>query len=517
MMVLLTILNVLPGLIVKDIFDVGIVNMNYTRIIAMCFALVIIYTIISVLNYKSTFILGACSNVLVTNVRDDVVSKTMKLPMDFFSMHESGYVTSRIGEVSGISSLLSVSTMKSIISLFQFIGVSVVLFSINPLLTFALLAITPLFFILGRRNTREMVKASERAVEQSARLNSKIQESMQGIEEVKNLSVEENEAQKIKRENGELLKLSIKQTDRYTLGIETLAYLGKLMSVFLIAMGGYMIAKNTISLGDYMTFSTYLGMLYAPMQSLAVLSISLSPAIVSLGRIMDFMNEINEDETDANKKVLDKITSIEFINVDFKYSSQNCFAVKNINFLLEDRDKLMIKGENGSGKTTILRLILALYNPTRGKILVNGTNELSYKRSGIRGRISIVSQKVYVFSGTVEENIIYGTGLSPRDAEAMINKLKITGILEQVSLQKQIIVQGNTCNLSGGQIQRIALARGILKGSDVFLFDESTSGLDDEGVGALKRIVTDVLSEKICVFVEHGNELDVLCNKTITI
>jgi len=289
------------------------------------------------------------------------------------------------------------------------------------------------------------------------------------------------------------------------------------MSVFLIAMGGYMIAKNTISLGDYMTFSTYLGMLYAPMQSLAVLSISLSPAIVSLGRIMDFMNEINEDETDANKKVLDKITSIEFINVDFKYSSQNCFAVKNINFLLEDRDKLMIKGENGSGKTTILRLILALYNPTRGKILVNGTNELSYKRSGIRGRISIVSQKVYVFSGTVEENIIYGTGLSPRDAEAMINKLKITGILEQVSLQKQIIVQGNTCNLSGGQIQRIALARGILKGSDVFLFDESTSGLDDEGVGALKRIVTDVLSEKICVFVEHGNELDVLCNKTITI
>ena len=126
-----------------------------------------------------------------------------------------------------------------------------------------------------------------------------------------------------------------------------------------------------------------------------------------------------------------------------------------------------------------------------------------------------MSQKIYLFSGTIEDNIRYGSEL-PDDAFGQkMNKILSTGILDQIPIDSGVSVRGNGCNLSGGQIQRIALARGLLKDADVFLFDEPTTGLDLMGINAIKTIIKDLLSEKICIFVEHNGELDELCDKEI--
>jgi ATP-binding cassette subfamily B protein len=516
-MIVLAILSIFPGIIIKRIFDNGLLIKNYNNIIMYSVILLAIYIVRSYLNYKSTFILNKYSQNIIAFLRDDVMKKVMNLPMDFFSVNESGYITARISEVNNISSLFSVNTFRILITVFEFIGVIILLLSINPYLTLILLIISPLFYIIGKKNMKSISHSSQIAVEQNAKLNSRIQQSIQGMEEVKNLSVEGKEIQKIKKENDKMLKMSIEQSNRYDIGVELISFLGILSSVLLIISGGGFVIFSNLTIGDYMVFSNYIGKLYAPMQSISVMSLTISPALVSLKRISSFMEEISEDELDENKLKLLKIDTIEFKNVTFKYKSQKEFTLNKINFSLNNNDKLMIKGGNGSGKTTILRLILALYSITSGNILINETSSSNYKKSSIRENISVVSQKIYLFNGTIKENILYGLNLSDEEFSEKIQKKEIKNLLTQLPLDENIILLDNASNLSGGQIQRIALVRGFLKEADLFLFDEITSGLDLAGINSIKDIIQENLADKLCIFVEHSSVIDNLCNKFISL
>ena len=510
-------LNIFPGLIIKNIFDKGILIGEFDYVLIFSAILLVLYSINSFLNYRSTFILNKCSQKLIANLRNDVTQQVINLPMEFFTVYESGYITARINEVNNVASLFSVSTMKVIITIFEFIGVCIVLFTINPIVTIILLIISPIFYIIGRKNMKAVSKSSIIAIEQSAKLNNKIQQSIQGMEEVKNLSVEDKETQKIKKENEKMLKMGIKQSNSYAIGLEVLSFIGTITGVILLVVGGGFVIFQDLTIGDYMVFSNYIGKLYAPMQSVAVLSITLVPALVSLKRITSFMNEICEEEEDQGKEELSGINSIEFQNVCFKYKSQRDLLFNNMNFNLSGNDKLMVKGGNGTGKTTILRLLLALYPIASGDILYNQNSHSRYKKSSIRKHMSVVSQKIYLFNGSIEDNIRYGLEISDSEYSQAMKKAEMKALLNQLPLDDNVIILENGCNLSGGQIQRIALARGLLKNADLFLFDEITSNLDVDGIDTIKKFINETLKDKLCIFVEHGNIMDNLCNKQITL
>lgn len=507
-------LNIAPGVIIQNIFDNGIMAGNYVQVLTLCAVLVIIYIIISFLNYKSNIIMTKWSQSIISRIRDDLSEKIIKLPMEFFNFNESGYVTARINEVNTLSSLFSVTSLKLIIYFFEFIGVCIVLLNINPILTGILLLIAPFFYIIGRKNMAKISKTSNIAIEQSAKLSNKIQQSLRGIEEVKNLAVENKESRNIKIENEKFLKSSIKQANSYAVGLELLTFLGVFSGVVLIAIGGKYVIEQNLTIGNYMVFSNYLAKLYAPMQSLSILSITAAPALVSLKRIVAFMDEISEEEEDEGKETLQAINTIEFNNISHKYNSQELFIFQNFNLHISPKDKIMIKGSNGCGKTTILRILLALYYAKSGNVMINNKNIKEFKKSSIRNRISVVSQKTYLFNGTIEENIRYGIEITDEEYMQKMSSTKLKLLLQHLPMNDAIVME-NGVNLSGGQIQRIAIARGILKDVDVFLFDEATSNLDNEAVQLFKNDIFQVLSDKICIFIEHGNDFDDLCEKTV--
>lgn len=509
----LSLLNIIPGLIIQNVFDNGIMVHNFNYVIRNSLALVLVFVAIAFLNYYSNILMARWSQKAIMRIRNDLADKVLKLPMDFFNLHESGYVTARINEVNSLSALFSVSSLKLLVYFFEFIGVCIVLFCIEPMLTVELLLIAPIFFIVGRKNTSLVSKSSSHAIEQSAKLSNSIQQSIRGIEEVKNHSTEDVESKKFKSVNKLLANSSIKQANSYAFGLELLSLLGVLSSVLLLILGGWHVINNNLTIGNYMVFSTYLAKLYAPIQSFAVISITTAPSIISLKRIMAFMEEISEEEEDHSKEDLKHIKTIEFQNVSFKYFSQKQFAFQNLNIRLANNDKLVIKGKNGSGKTSVLRLILALYYPSSGSVLINGENIKHFKKASIRSRIGVVSQKANLFDGTVEDNLRYGLQLSDEQFKNRMKSMNIEELLNGLSLSHTVTENGK--NLSGGQIQRIAIARGLLKDVDIFLFDEVTAGLDSNTIRFIKNDIMPMLTEKMCIIIEHSSIFDELCTSTI--
>ena len=419
-----------------------------------------------------------------------------------------------VSEVNNLLSIFSQSSIKSVVCVLEFIGVLIILLKTNLYLTLILLSITPFFITVSNNYARSLKKTSAMVLENSSRLNSRIQQSFKNIEEIKNLSVEKEEQNKLKKVNLKLLKSSIEQSNTISRSTELLVFLSSLSTVVLIVSGGLFIVKSDLTIGTYMVFTSLLGKLYAPVQTLSMLSITLSPAFTSLDRIIDFMNEPIDMGDEINYELinLNTIKSIEFKNVSFKYKTSSKQVLKNLSFEIKDSEKLCLKGNNGSGKTTIFRLLLSLYDIDSGEILLNNRDYKNYKKSDIRSKIGIISQKIKLFPGTIEENIRYGSNITDEEYKIKMADEKIVKLMKE--LPNDIVIT-NGDNLSGGQIQRIAIARGLIRNADLFLFDEATSSLDKEGTKSLIHLVDEILKNKMCIFIEHSDIVDLICDKQI--
>lgn len=517
LLVALSILTIIPGLLLKSIFDNGISQNDFQHVIAFSSILAAIYIVKSIFNYFSNLVFTKVSQNIVFNLRKNISTKLLKLPMEFFNFYPSGYLTSRLNEANNIGGLISANTFKVVLSFFELIATLIILININLKLTLILCLVMPVYYLISNRYLSSIFKVSTEAAEKGAVLNSRIQQSVQGIEEIKNLSVEGEETEKINIATKELVDISIKQSILYSIGLELIILIGALSSVLLIIVGGRDVIFSGMTIGGYIVFMNYLPKLYSPIQSLSSTALTIQPALVSLKRVHLFLDQMGEDENSRKEKI-DAIRSIQFDNVSFRYQEDQHDVLNQVSFRLDSNDKLLIKGANGSGKTTILRLLMGLYTikDGKGRILVNGTPIDHLDKHVLRKKIGIVSQKIYLFDDTIENNIKYGAG-SP-DHAAYARVLEMTGldrIIASFPEGENTLVGENGSLLSGGQIQRIAIARALLKGADLLLFDEAISHMDALGRDSIKELINGDLADYICVIIDHSNEFDGICNKSI--
>lgn len=518
LLIILSVLTMIPGLLIKNIFDIGISKQNFNYVLLFGSLLAVVYVIKSVINYFSNFIFTKLSQNIILNIRTDISSKLLKLPMEFFNFHPSGYLTSRLNEINNIGGLFSANTFKIILSLFELVATLIILMLINFKLTLILCLLMPVYYIVSNKFLNSISRISNDTAEKNAVLNTKIQQTVQGIEEVKNLSVEDQETKKINEATENLIELSIKQSILYSVGIELIVLIGALSSVVLIFMGGRDVITQSMTIGGYMVFMNYLPKLYAPIQSISATMLTIQPALVSLKRLHLFIEQVGEDENDKDKVNIDSIDNIYFKDVSFKYNPSQPLVFKNLNFSISGNDKLIIQGKNGTGKTTIFRILMGLYNPSKGQVLINGLDISSITKKSLRKNIGIVSQKIYLFNDTIENNIKYGIS---NCADNKYNEvLKVTGLDEIINAfpeKHKTLIGENGSNLSGGQIQRIAIARALLKGVNVLLFDEATSQIDIEGRKVIKELISNQLNNCMCIFISHNDELNSVCNKALSL
>jgi len=515
-LVALSLISLLPPYLTKLAFDEGVMNRNLNLLTKYVLVLAGVYILKSFLNYLSSALFTLLSQNTLFDIKKDLTNRILKLPLEFFSNSESGYIVSRFKEADSLSSLFSLQSFKLILSIFEFIGAMVIMFSLNVRLTLLLILVIPIFYLVSRTFESGFAKVTSETMEKGAIFHGKFQQSISGAEEIKRMALEEKEAQNINEVNKEYVKSSIKYGILLSFGSEAIMLLSSLVSVLLLYLGGQSVIQESISIGTYMAFTGYFGKLYAPVVNWSLSMYTFKPAFVALERIRDFFMKYSEEDETLDKIKIDKINEIEMKKVRFCYPDGKEYVLRNFNLKAERGDKVLLKGPNGSGKSTVIRLLLGFYENYEGEILINGVELNKLSKKSLRSRVSIVSQKIFLFNDTIENNIKIINNVDDEKYEIVLRKSGLKAFVESLPLKDQTLVGENGVKLSGGEIHKLAIARAMVKSdSDVFIFDEATAHLDKDTKELIKKFIKDELDNKICIIMDHSDYFDDVCNKIV--
>jgi ABC-type multidrug transport system fused ATPase/permease subunit len=454
-------------------------------------------------SWAINYTLNKFSLEIITRIKRDIFCRLLRLPMSFFDEHQTGYLMARVGEVEGLNLFFS-STLVYVVVSFARSGLSLgILIHLNAGLTVVTLLALPLFFGITRLFTKDIRRLSCDFYEKSALLSRGMQDSLSGIEVVKSFGAEDREAMKFNLRLNDLRDLNVRKTIRMSLYSETLSFLGAGTGFVILWLSGWKIISGQFTLGSYIAFSAYFSQLLGPTQMLANLGLTLQPAKIALDRTREFLTMDAEGESGPIEQISFIKGNIDLRDVDFGYESSKAVFSK-ANLKVRAGEKILIAGPNGSGKSTLIKLIMGFYRPQGGDILIDGRPLQDISPTALRERISIVSQNTFLFSDTIRNNILYS---SPEAKSGEVDEaIRLSGAMEFIrglpkGLDTEIGERG--IRLSGGEKQKLSIARAILRQSDLIIFDEATTHLDESSVIFLREMIQNRFVDKTCLVVSH--------------
>lgn len=517
LLVILSFLSILPAYIYQKAIDQGIMKQDYSYLLMMVGILSVVFIAKSVVNYVASISYTMISQYILLEIHQDLFTRLLQLPISFFEQKQTGYILSRVNETANIGTFFSMSTFRIVVSFFEFAAVLLILFRIHVKITLLMLLLMPVFYYVSKRFVGGVSRMSQQLLETSAKVSGKTEESIAGIEEIKNLGVEEQETAKNVDMNKQLVQASIRQGVLFSIGTEVLVLLTGLVSVLLLFLSGREIIFSGFTIGGYVALANYIGKLYAPVQQLGMTSLTLQPAFSSLARVREIMEELTEEEKNEGTQEMPHLTGkLRVNNLAFSYPGQEKAALCGVNLEIQPGQKVLIQGANGSGKSTLMKLLLGMYDTYDGEIEYDGIDQRQLHVKKLRERFGIISQNIFLFHDTIHKNITYSSkDLSTEEYELI---LQITGLgawLSQYPEKDGKVVEKNGSNLSGGQRQLIALARALAKKADVFIFDEATAHIDPGTVEMIKAMITTELAGHTCMIISHQPGFEEIVDRVV--
>ena len=456
-----------------------------------------------IFSFLSNYFFGVFNQEVLTRIKKDLFQRLLRLPLSFFDRHQSGYLLSRVNEVEGLSLFFSNTTVRLALSVLEFLFSLVILFALNWRLTLIALGILPLLYVATKHYRGTIRRLSREVMEKGAVVSSRVQETLSGVDVVKVFNSEDRETSRLHSLLDDLKQTNIQRTVKTTLSSELLGLIGAFGGYVILWYSGWDIIRGSFTLGSYIAFSGYLARLYGPTQMLASAGLIFQPAFSALDRYRELMGAAREEEKETGRRVENLQGEIEFKEVYFNYDGQKP-VFEGLNLRISAGEKVLITGQNGSGKSTLMKLILGLYHPRRGQIMIDGYNIKELSLASLRERISVVSQSVFLFNDTIWNNILYSR---PDATESEVRRaVELSGAAEFIEKLEEgynTIVGETGKKLSGGEKQKIAIARAILREADVLIFDEPTAHLDKESAAMIERLVRDNFRDKTCLIISH--------------
>lgn len=517
LIILLTLLssgiNLLVPFVTKQIFDSGILLGNTVVILKLTIVLIGIYLVKFMISCFNSVLYTKSSVQFTMSIKKDLYSHLLQLPMRYFDKNKKGYLLSRIDEVNSLNALFSSAIFDFISSFISSIGALFFILSKSWVLGAVSLVFLPIFYMLSRLSLQNIHLSSQELYEATAVTRGAIQESIEGIQELKQLNNEEKTYEKLEHQINDISTKTIKRGKFTIKGNESISLLMNTSQVLITLIIGIFIVQGELSVGDYMALSQYVLMLYAPVHLLSTFSMTIQPGLVALQRVEDILKERTEKRSLGIS--IESIDTIEYNNVSFKYETREQ-VLKNVSLNLKKGEKVALEGINGSGKSTIIKLLLGLYSDYGGVIKINDINLKEIDIKSLRDNIGIVSQNIVLFSGTILDNI--------KMANPNISKEKLKQLLKIFNDELfsdmnpyDILIGERGDNLSGGQKQKIAILRAFAKGSDILIFDEATSNMDYESKILLKNSIYNIFNNKTCIIVSHEKEIISMVDKVFYI
>lgn len=476
-----------------QIYVMGGVMLGLIAIYAACHAFI---------DYKG-HVMGA---LMERDMRSELFDHYQKLSFKFYDEHKTGQLMTRIShDTFDLAELYHHGPEDAVISFLNFIGAFAILMSINAKLALIAFLFVPVMGIYGFYTARKMYAALKKSSDKIGDINAQVEDTLAGIRVVKSFTNEEIEKKKFAGENNQFLECRRKGYKAEAYFYDGLISFTQLMTVAIVIFGAASIVKGSMDLADLLTFLLYIVILIEPIQRLGNFIRLYQQGVTGFNRFMDVL-EVEPDIQDAsNAEELDQVRGeIEFKEVSFKYREGHDHVLKNISLKINVGEYVALVGFSGVGKTTLCSLIPRFYEASAGKILVDGQDIKNLQLKSLRKNIGLVQQDIYLFAGTVLENIRYG---KPDAAEE-----EIIVAAKQANAHDFIMALPNGYStdigqrgvkLSGGQKQRLSIARAFLKNPPIIIFDEATSSLDNESERAVQNSLERLMKNRTTLVIAH--------------
>lgn len=441
------------------------------------------------------------------NLQTALFDHLLIFPLSFFKQKQTGYLMSRVSDdVDALQYIFSESLSQIITRVFYLLFGIAILLALSVKLTVISISILPVYVFINYYFAGRLRSVSWSEREASARVSEGLHEVISGVEVIKSHAAEEREAAKVSGKLRTVIRTRIKAMVLSLLSDYSARGTQLLSTLLIMWFGVQEILKGSMTIGDYVAFTAYIVYLSGSVNMLSTLHIMLQPMFASMDRLMELFSVVPEtghERTHALKQPDKIIGDIVFKDVSFSYE-QDAPVLKNINFNVHPGEVIALVGPSGSGKTTLINLMLKFYQPQSGSICLDGHDLRDLDFRWLRQRIGVVSQDVFLFNDTIENNIRYGNPHSTR--EEVINASRMAHIhddIEKFADKYDTVVGERGAKLSAGQRQRISIARAFLKNPAILIFDEPTSALDEETERLLKDSLKALFEGRTTFIISH--------------
>ncbi|MDA1663039.1 ABC transporter ATP-binding protein [Bacillus cereus group sp. TH153LC] len=505
----------IPYVIGYIIDKVILLNKSYDQLLKTTLLLLLIYCINYLISIGYEYLFTRVQQNVVNEIRLSMISNIIDAPLSYINQKEKGYILSRIAESGNVSALFSPNLLRVFSGVFDFFFALFIMFNLSVKLTGIIVIIIPIYFMISKHSSKMISKSTTNVYESSAVLNAEMYETLNGIEDIKLLNGKNIQTNKIKGKLNNVIKSALKQSLHFIFFMQNLILTNNFVTVIVLLVSGILILQNQLTIGVYTSFSIYMAKLLATTQALGSLDITLKPVCISIKRIKEFFN-LDVEKTLGTNIMKEPINSIEFKDVCFKYNENSDLIFDHLNVQIEKGDKLLIDGINGSGKSTFIKLLTGLYQPKSGKILINNIDYNLIHKESIRDRIGIVSQNIFLFKGTILDNILYGqTNKTREDIVKLMKRYHLISHLNRFENGLDTIIVQDGSSVSGGQAQFIAFLRAILTQRDIIILDEATSNLHIDTRNLMYEILQNYNLCNILIMISHQQDGLYFINKTL--
>lgn len=506
---LTTVCEVVLPLIIRQITNTALIDVALLTA-RMILGLALIYFVLRIIDALANFYMADIGHVMgakiETDMRRDAYAHLQQLSNTYFNNTKVGQIMGRItNDLFEVTEFSHHCPEEFFIAAIKIVISFVILARINLALTLMVFLFVPVMTVVCRLINRKMRGAFSRQRHQIGELNAKLEDSLLGQKVVKAFTNEELESTKFEEGNQEFLKI---KTYTYRLmgmfNTSTRVFDG-LMYLTIIIGGGFFLMDGRILPGDMVAYVMYVSTLIATIRRIIEFAEQFQRGITGIERFMQIMDADIEifDEPDA-QELVDPRGEIVFSNVSFEYPDDHNKVFANLNLTIHAGEKLAIVGPSGGGKTTLCNLIPRFYDVSGGDILLDGKNIKKLTLKSLRQSIGIVQQDVYLFSGTVYENIAYGKpGASYEEVMEAAKRAGADEFIQELKDKYDTYVGERGVKLSGGQKQRISIARVFLKNPPIIILDEATSALDNESEYAVARSLNELAKGRTTLTIAH--------------
>lgn len=510
-------------IITRNIMDDVVPNRKIRVLIIFAAMLVIIFIIKAGLNYFMQYWGHVIGVRMQADMRQNVFTHLQDLPSTYFDNNKTGVIMSRIiNDLMDISELAHHGPEDLFISVVMLSGSFIILINTNIPLTLIVFAILPLLIWFTIHKRKQMQNAFLKSREKTGDVNASLENSIAGIKVTKSFVNKEYELNKFYKTNDifrQAREFAYKSMAEYFSGM---FFFIDILELIVLIAGGYFAYIGSIGMGDYIAYILYIKMFTQPIRKLITFNEMYQSGVTGFQRFMDIINEEKEKENPNAKELMDVKGKIEIKDITFRYEEQESI-LENLNLKIEAGKMVALVGPSGGGKSTLCNLIPRFYDFESGDILIDGVSINDVTLKSLRKSIGIVQQEVFLFTGTIRENIIYGKPeASEEEVIEAAKKASLHNFISSLPDGYDTYVGERGVKLSGGQKQRISIARVFLKNPPILILDEATSALDNVTEYEIQRALEDLSKNRTTLVVahrlstvKHADEIIVLTDKGI--